>query len=450
MNVLTSRMDSNPMKKCQSKTRWHSLLTSSLVQDYGCSVPPVTPAVKQAAQTSVPASVFSSAAADFSLGVDGLKTISSDTSWPSPDAASWNLASYSTAAWMEVGGDWGLPRTAWMSLMSQPGTILMNSTKPYCPVVVASASKWGCVVWPVQGQVHGGRRWVSFTKASASTPRPWSFKVISDILAPSIKAYPVTVSRPSTPLRSASGDWVGCGAPFTVEDAQGGLKLSVLAAKRAFLPLTMQHMAGLVDSMGVPLPFPRPVNEKAWTSLLVNHFLPSLAQAERDKIIAKRGNRQYKQHGTVLDKAGNMDVVEGIVDESDMPKFAAVSKAKQLASAKSASKPGGAPSSSATGQTPQVQVAQAFVPIPGVMSCTPGWAKGYIPKVPGCSISLDGRRYNRWSVQYKGKLDPPFHHTKAYGNEATVSRRAALIQCLKWVWAVHADMTGQPCLWLLE
>ena len=67
MNVLTSRMDSNPMKKCQSKTRWHSLLTSSFVQDYGCSPPPVTPAVKQAAQTYVPASVFSSAAADSAL-----------------------------------------------------------------------------------------------------------------------------------------------------------------------------------------------------------------------------------------------------------------------------------------------------------------------------------------------------------------------------------------------
>ena len=103
MNVLTSRMDSNPIKKCQSKTRWHSLLTSSLVQDCGCSPPPVTPAVKQAAQTSVPVSVFSSAAADFSLGMDELKTISSDTSWPAPNAASWNLASYFTAAWMEVG-----------------------------------------------------------------------------------------------------------------------------------------------------------------------------------------------------------------------------------------------------------------------------------------------------------------------------------------------------------
>jgi hypothetical protein len=225
----------------------------------------------------------------------------------------------------------------------------------------------------------------------------------------------------------------------------------VLAARRAFLPLTMQHMADLADSMGVPLPSPRPVTEKGWTSLLVNHFLPSLSQAERDKIIEKRGNRQYKQHETVLDNAGNMDVVEGIVDESDMPKFAAVSKARQLASAKSASRPGaGAPSSSAAGQTPKAQVVQTFVPIPGVKSCTPEWAKRYIPQVPGCSISLDDRRHNRWSVQYKEKPGPPFHHTKAYGNEATVSRRAALIHCLKWVWGVHTDMTGQPCPWLLE
>ena len=39
----------------------------AFVQDYGCSPPPVTPAVKQAAQTYVPASVFSSAAADSAL-----------------------------------------------------------------------------------------------------------------------------------------------------------------------------------------------------------------------------------------------------------------------------------------------------------------------------------------------------------------------------------------------
>ena len=126
-------------------------------------------------------------------------------------------------------------------------------------------------------------------------------------------------------------------------------------SEEGFLPPTMQHMADLADSMGAPLPSPRPVNEKAWASLLVNHFLPSLTQAERDQIIAKRGNRQYKQLETVLDKAGNMDVMEGSVDESDMPKFAAVSKAKQFASAKSASRPGGAPSSSAVGQTPQVR-----------------------------------------------------------------------------------------------
>lgn len=452
MNVLTARMESNPMKKCQSKTRWHSLVTSSLVKDYDCKPPPVTQAVKQVALTALPASIFSATCADFSLGMDELKTISSDTTWPSPNAASWNQASYFMACLLEVCGDWGCVKTSWLSLLVEPGVILMNSTKPYCPVVVISVSKWGCLVWPVQGHVHAGRKWMSFTPASEASPRPWSFKVISSTTLSSIRAYPVKVSRPDTPLRNASGEWVGDGVLFNVEDAQGGLQLPVLAAMRAFMPLTVQNMADLASILEVPLPSPRPATEKAWSAFLVNHYLPSLSQAERDAIICQRGSRQTKQQETVLEHEENLGAVEGVVDDGDLPKFEAVSKAKQPASAKStATRAAGAPSAATAASSSGPGLAPAtFSPIPGVKSVTPEWAKRYLPSATGCSLVLDERRHNRWMVQYKHKADPPYSHSKAFGTQSNVTSRTALMTCLRWAWQVHSDETGQPCPWTLE
>eukprot|EP00972_Heterocapsa_arctica_P099093 14623514-Heterocapsa_arctica.AAC.1 len=55
-----------------------------------------------------------------------------------------------------------------------------------------------------------------------------------------------------------------------------------------------------------------------------------------------------------------------------------------------------------------------FVPIPGVKSVTPEWAKRYLPWGTGCSIVLDERRHNRWMAQYKHKPDPPYSHSKAF------------------------------------
>lgn len=81
-------------------------------------------------------------------------------------------------------------------------------------------------------------------------------------------------------------------------------------------------------------------------------------------------------------------------------------------------------------------------------SVTPEWARAHAPIGKGIGLSVDEVRHFRWSGQYLFRSSGNKHFTKAFGrDESSMSRRAALLQVLQWLWTVHGEETGEQCPW---
>lgn len=95
-------------------------------------------------------------------------------------------------------------------------------------------------------------------------------------------------------------------------------------------------------------------------------------------------------------------------------------------------------------RTTPAKPVKKFVDIDGEL--TGEAARDYIPDVPGCRIVKDTKLHMRWTVPYP-RAEPPKSTSKAFG---TSDDRSALFHCLRWVWTVHHECTGQECPFELE
>lgn len=84
----------------------------------------------------------------------------------------------------------------------------------------------------------------------------------------------------------------------------------------------------------------------------------------------------------------------------------------------------------------------------GVNEGTPAALNAYMPQVTGCRIFRETAIYHRWIASYP-TARPPRSCSKGW-HSTGLSEREALLFVLRWCWARHAEVSGEPCPWDLS
>ena len=144
-NLLRKKETSNRRHALARLQRYHQLITSPLLKEHDRHAPPQTEASKRSRAKHLPRAVFDCDVTDFSLGMDTLAHMSADTSFSSPNAASWRAISFAMEAWRALDGDWARLRTCWLSLLLAPGTGLVKTSDYKHVLMTMHVTRWGII-----------------------------------------------------------------------------------------------------------------------------------------------------------------------------------------------------------------------------------------------------------------------------------------------------------------
>ena len=332
-------------------------------------------------------------------------------------------------------------KTAWLSLLAVPGSLLYKEKcAPSEVYYVVDSFAEGVIVWHVMPYVHGGKRRISFI-GPTSKPR-WSYIHITELdgwKCERISAIPPC--RSSSKMPDGSPKEITVGVPennsFTI------LRFSGL---NCFQGMTVPDMKELVKYLAVPVSR-MPTLEKDLAKTLLDYLFP---EKDDEQIASLMELRSYKKHvrfSSILEADGLERLVADIVDpdeskemiasakayakECDSMKVAAAAKAKAKPKAKSASKATTKAKKLATKDMVAVASAQKYLP-------------------PLASLCMEDVWHLRWKVSFPTEM-PPHSTSRCFAENDEEAKRSALRFCLRWVWDQHLKLNpSDSCPWDLS
>jgi len=315
----------------------------------------------------------------------------------------------------------------WRSLLLQQGSLVYAKTaKANAPEgLVIGTTDRGAIVLPVTMHRDGS---IIFCKLDLSGP--FTYKVIHVQCSQDWMACETAILSKLPKLNSVEPS---CGLLFqTGFDPPAALEK--LHAKTGFKGLTVERMKIIVHDWTIPLGEKPPRLEKDWALLLVKFFLPSLSHAEAMLCVEARSLRNVSPFTRVItEDTLSLLQKQGELDEDDLGKFQKVVDAEKLAMkvGKSALK------IAKTGPDCLTGSGYGYVPkgIPN-KALSLAEARTFTPKRLGCVLSLN--KDAAWEIKTPYREKTPKSHSVAFSSWE--SNRAALVECLKWAWAVEQEI----------
>ena len=225
----------------------------------------------------------------------------------------------------------------------------------------------------------------------------------------------------------------------TIGLTKQGAKLSLLrfAASRGFRRLIVPYMIKLCRVLKVK----HARTDVELLMILASKVLGSCSQQQLQEMMAWRGEQIAETEPdatSMLLHAANLEIITDGIEEEGVAKHAQKLKEKILK--KRAAKTASTPAASSSGAAPPAPEVLAIArgtlrELPEQGSFTLEEARKYIPDVPGCRLSKDLVRHNRWQCSYPrtGQVST----SKAFGPGTGLSDRVALGYVLNKIWAWH-------------
>lgn len=237
----------------------------------------------------------------------------------------------------------------------------------------------------------------------------------------------------------------GASLPFGIHFllVQGsGNRVLPFAAKVGFRTMTVPQLKMLYKALEVPHKGAAPSTEHTSTFAMVRHCFPTWTDDEVLAAVSMRSAKVASQ-------------VPAIITEADVPTLAASyddeeEKVEQQIEEilkgrlKGATKSGGGKKQAAGSRKVPAQPVKKTLDVQGEL--TKEAAASYIPQVKGCSIYKDTKLHMRWVCSYPTP-SPPHSTSQAFG---VSSDKAAMLHCIKWLWAQHVANGGEECPYLLD
>lgn len=370
------------------------------------------------------------------MGQAVLREVSSP-SWSSASPQSFMELPLHLVALQEAGADLSKMDSFWWSLLLEPGVLvpLGGDEKG----IVFRVTQYGALVWPVTAEKLGDRFVFHFKPPHLGNEHSaWRFVAATDM--ESMRAARTKAFSPVGLVRAFPEVWKNTRAAniVAIVKERGGVALMPLAAARGFRDITVPFLKKIwaAAHARTAMPGARPSTELALVRALVQWSFPQASAEEVEQYVANRGKAAPAdaQAKSVMEKEENLLVAEHMFEKSDHKDAAALAKRSRAqvagkTSPASVGASGGAPSanSSTSAGASQSLAGLRPVPNPDHHSMTPAFAKAFLPKVAGASITLDDRRHLRWVGGYRHKPVPPFSHSVTYGDESRITSRQSLM-----------------------
>lgn len=465
-NHLRKRVRSPSNGQLQGATVWHSSLTSPIMVE--SDMPSLQPssqdrlaAKRDVAVSQVPPSHFDARnIKDISVGEGLLKRFAEPAAWPSMSAERFLLRPFGQHALLHCDGHFNRLKLLWQARLATPGSLLLHKAAGLQAVGhwVVRATDWGVLTWRVSLKSRNGRKVLELAQSRGDQP-PWEQIVIlsfEEYFVMEVTAPPPTIAKRMAVL----GDRAQSSAIVLLLDEEKGKEPLVRhVARSGFRGLTVTLMDKLLKLAEVDYQPPKPTTEKALAELLVDWQFPKNTPAETEAMVAQRGAKEKVRHDTILSEQ-NVHVVEGVVDEDDMPVVKAAVKANGVGKAREAHKDAKARGSGAQAsgsgdaskpdapQSPDpTDAPKARPPIPSG-SYTVVEARAFLPV--GVRAWIGVHSNHAWQAKYPDKNEFPRSHTSSWDESVPCRTNFhCLLSCLRSVWDVHERQTGERCPWQL-
>jgi len=312
---------------------------------------------------------------------------------------------------------------AYMSVLCMPGSIIWQSGQQASAAFVLDVNHFGVLGCDIKK--------VSGTRCFEIDVRQWRHVLITD---PSQwLEQPVSVEAPAK---------AGIAKGIILAARAKQVKLKDAAAGRGFQGVTCGYMSKLINDWKVPYEKPKPTLERALVATLAGHVLgKTLTEAEINNLMEIRTAKPTLPFLSPLTEAV-LDDADDVLDESEIKAAKDELKRTNAEFAHAEARQAGEGAKAG----PKGKKKRAPTLIKGVQF-TQLEAKGFLPKVQGCTISLETVWHGRWKVAYPC-LHPP--NTMHGMFEKDGQQRSALFVCLRWAWDNHFKATGESCPWDLS
>lgn len=291
----------------------------------------------------------------------------------------------------------------------------------------------------------------------------WSYNVISD--PENWRVVKIKVVSPGRASRLLGEDMARHGI-LLIQDGEPASLLRH-SASEGFPKMNRFFLGMLAKHLG--LPWSGTVREIV--ARLLEHICADMDEDRRMDIIDGRSvaacpvEEEDALHSNIMNPEVR-DMISNLVDDDDREeikhlacvytarKADAAAKAQRQRRVAASAGPAPAPIADIGAEAPAslssrpplaAAPARSRHPIPGGPNApTPSEAKALIPPLAGCRIFRETAiYYTRWIVSYPTDR-PPRSCSKGWLTTG-LTERQALLACLQWCWARHAEMTGEAC-----
>lgn len=196
----------------------------------------------------------------------------------------------------------------------------------------------------------------------------------------------------------------------------------------------------------------RPRREADWVEALVKDIIPDADESVIQAALQARSKKFYDEAGSLLADDSNLEVIENGLDQDDL---AEIKKTAKTLQAERSQREGGNKAGAQAKKTDQ----KNDKPGSGADESR-GWklrefpsgdedfsleeAQALLPRVPGCGLTKDVKRFSRWSAKYPRPV-PPCNFCKSWGPMTGETVRSSLRVVMRQIWTWHHHETGEAC-----
>eukprot|EP00971_Amphidinium_carterae_P086067 1702859-Amphidinium_carterae.1 len=435
MKVLRHREAGSEQGWLGVKERYHTLLSSRLLQDHARKQPHQTAATSSLAATTIPKQMFHPPKTGSSIPQRDLNHLTS-TNFTSRSPDAWILScGILNEALIRCKGDWTVMKTAWQSLFLDVGVVALSEKQE--AHLILDVTVYGAVGWRGDIRVASdGTKWFELDPAASQNVCRVIIYDMKRTRVCAVAAEPP--SRRSTLCKGVVGIRLLVGAQE---------KPWVRSASSAYKNMTNEQLKKAWGWCGVQGTAPSTQTELL--KGLIKHNLPDITEEKLASILTLRTGKKTKLVQTVFEDASMAAAAQDYIAKEDRQEHTTLEKLslRKIDVQKSA------PVSIATcakgdSTTPKASPTVHKKPAKLAPTMSLEDAKGYAPQTKGCTI----RREQEWHLRVAGSYiarKSGQKYRKVTYSEKPGSERDAFLTVLKWLWAVHEECTSgtELCPW---
>ena len=259
----------------------HSVFGFGCLAEHGLQPPPITPVAEAVAARAVPPKSSKYKDSECSIADEQFDDLCSPSpTWPAINAEGMTMNGLRWQLAMETSGCWEKMSKSWLSLLVQPGQLVLHRDQRLAALVLHSSPS-GFLTCRAPVTKVGDKHFLSVN--SASLKEGITFRVVERV-----GDWKVAAAEPLPPTALSASGRAGFHGPVILKFGKAD-HLVRAAAKIGFRNMPVFFLQGLLDELGVPtIAGSRPRSEVSLVEALARHALPDCTDKDIEAAMSAR------------------------------------------------------------------------------------------------------------------------------------------------------------------